>query len=739
MGLITLLFLLLELQVYVGAQNSSKEMDLEDLKRLCYPGEHHMPHVSYIKKEPHLIGSYLNTMDCTTSSLHVSVDTYDGYKYNEITLDHLYHCNLTEFWLVAPQESQALVVKYKRFKGFKLHTIQSFHIKLPLDSAGDLASIITDMPNLRLLELAGNRRLTKTDILRILEVLQGKPLNILKLNGFQFPSGLWNEEIIHTIKPQYFQPISSAPLMCLELSDNYITEADYGLFDILPHVRILNVSYNYLDTMSKVIGEVLLNPVLEVVDISGQGYRGRFWDFSKASNTPSENDLQMRFRRSELNNTNGGTHQSTDCELVKGMIFKITDDPGLFDISCGFLPSLLDLSRLVDVSCSPPLKIPIGKKLKVIKADFFMRFGGQFPPNVNHKKVCFHDNSLTTISVAHSSLLMSYGQYSSLLHTIETVGLNYLKNIDFSYNRINIIFPDVLLFRSIPNLEKLFIQGNNITFNYTSGNSLCDIYPHLEELNLAQSNISSIDIQLFKGCNGSLKLVDLQDNIMADIFNVSSIASSFYIDTINLTRNKIKFFSKNTLEHLQHFMPPPGRKMGLDLTSNEFLCDCSASSLGTIKLIQNADSYGVNFVNRKSYVCLTTYHTGEHIPIMDINVDEVNNICFPSHTTKILLITTIILAIVTVACIITLLWKYRFRAMTMLYRVRMRTLSYNEKNMYFKYDAFVAYCSKDRIWVHNVLRKSLEETYGFELCIHYRYIYLHLLCISNFMCDKLLT
>ena len=723
MGLITVLFLLIALLVSVGAQNISTEVDFEDLKTLCYPGEYHMPHITYIKKEPHLIGPYLNTMDCTSSSLHVSVDTYDGYKYNEISLDHIYRCNLTELWLVAPQESQALLVKYNGFKGFKLNTIKFFHLKLPLDSAGDLASIISDMPNLRLLELAGNRRLTKTDILRILAVLQGKPLNALKLNGFQFPSGLWNEEMMHILEPQYFKAISSVPLMCLELLDNYIAGADYGIFDMLPHVRILNVSYNYLNIRNYVLWEYFGNPVLEVIDISGQGYRGRYLDFSKTSNTPCKPDLQMRFRRSELNNTNGGTHQSTDCELMKGMIFKMANDPGIFDIPCGFLPSFSDLSRLVDASCSPPLKIPLGKKIKVIKADFFIKFAGQFPPNVNYRKICFHENSLTTISVAHSSLFMSSGQFSSLLHTAETVGLNHLKNIDFSYNRINIIFPDVLLFRSIPYLGKLFIQGNNITFNYTSGNGLCDIYPHLEELNLAHSNISNIDTQLFKGCNGSLKLVDLQENIMTDIFNISSIESRFHIDTINLTRNKIKFFSKNTLEHLQHFIPPPGRKMGLDLTSNEFLCDCSAPSLGTIKLIQNADSYGVHFVNRKSYVCLTTYHTGEYIPIMDINIDEVNNICFPSQTTKILLITTIILAIVTVACMITLLWKYRFRALTMLHRVRLRTFNQNGKNMDFKYDAFVAYCSKDRIWVHNVLRKSLEETYGFGLCIHYRYIF----------------
>ena len=718
MGLITLFFLFLALQIFVGAQNSSIEMSLEDLQRLCYPGEYHLPHVTYIKKEPHLLGSYLKTMDCISSSLHVSLNICNGYKYTDITLDHLYRCNLTEFWLVAPQVPHGTVIKYKRFKGFKLNTINSFHIKLILDNAGDLASVISDMPNLKILELEGNRRLDTIDISRILAALQGKPLNVLKLNSFQCPSSLGNKEMMHTIEPQYFKAISSSPLMCLELCDNYFTKADNGCFDVLPHVRILNVSNNFINDHNLIALEIFLNPILEVIDISGQG---RCSAYSKTSKLPSEYELEMRFRRSELHNNNEGNHQSTDCKLVRDVLVQSLGNPRLVNISCGVVPSLDDVYKLLDTSCSPPIKLPLGKNLKVFKADFIQGFD-QSPPKTNHEKLCFTENSLMTLSLAHSSSYMSFMQYSSLLENIETVGLNHLKNIDLSYNKINIIFPDVLLFRSIPNLEKLFIQGNNISFNYTSGRGLCNIYPHLEEINLADSNISHIDAKLFKGCNGSLKVIDLQDNIMTDIFNISSITNTFHIDIVNLTQNKIKYFSKNTLEYLQHFIPPPGRKMGLDLTSNDFLCDCSDPSLGTIKLIQNSENYGVDFLNRNSYVCRTTYHTGEYIPIMDINVDEVKNICFPSHSTKILLGTTIICVTVTVACIITLLWKYRFRLMTMLYRIKLRTVCQNENKMDFKYDAFVAYCSEDRIWVHNVLRKSLEEIYGFQLCIHFRYI-----------------
>jgi hypothetical protein len=40
--------------------------------------------------------------------------------------------------------------------------------------------------------------------------------------------------------------------------------------------------------------------------------------------------------------------------------------------------------------------------------------------------------------------------------------------------------------------------------------------------------------------------------------------------------------------------------------------------------------------------------------------------------------------------------------------------------VHYQYDAFVCYTTDDRFWVHSVLLKELEETYGFRLCIHYR-------------------
>ena len=41
-------------------------------------------------------------------------------------------------------------------------------------------------------------------------------------------------------------------------------------------------------------------------------------------------------------------------------------------------------------------------------------------------------------------------------------------------------------------------------------------------------------------------------------------------------------------------------------------------------------------------------------------------------------------------------------------------------NTPYDFDAFVLYNSRDRFWVHDVLRKELEETHGFKLCLHFR-------------------
>ena len=38
----------------------------------------------------------------------------------------------------------------------------------------------------------------------------------------------------------------------------------------------------------------------------------------------------------------------------------------------------------------------------------------------------------------------------------------------------------------------------------------------------------------------------------------------------------------------------------------------------------------------------------------------------------------------------------------------------------YAYDIFISYCSEDRFWVHDMLMKKLEGTYGFKLCLHLR-------------------
>ena len=56
----------------------------------------------------------------------------------------------------------------------------------------------------------------------------------------------------------------------------------------------------------------------------------------------------------------------------------------------------------------------------------------------------------------------------------------------------------------------------------------------------------------------------------------------------------------------------------------------------------------------------------------------------------------------------------------MAYKLCNRSKGKQNEHVNYTYDAFVSYCAEDRFWVHDVLMKTLEEYYGFKLCIHYR-------------------
>ena len=81
---------------------------------------------------------------------------------------------------------------------------------------------------------------------------------------------------------------------------------------------------------------------------------------------------------------------------------------------------------------------------------------------------------------------------------------------------------------------------------------------------------------------------------------------------------------------------------------------------------------------------------------------------------------TAILFVIVVYVIYIKRWKIRYFIFIQMPVYCQRKRRHPPPDDMYDFDAFVSYCAEDRFWVHDVLMKQLETTYGFSLCIHYR-------------------
>ena len=85
----------------------------------------------------------------------------------------------------------------------------------------------------------------------------------------------------------------------------------------------------------------------------------------------------------------------------------------------------------------------------------------------------------------------------------------------------------------------------------------------------------------------------------------------------------------------------------------------------------------------------------------------------------ILVITTALTAVL-LSVISQLLYKYRYRVVMQLYRIKQAFSERNIARLYFEYDVFLSYCGEDSTWVQHILVPELEDLHGLKCCVHER-------------------
>ena len=379
---------------------------------------------------------------------------------------------------------------------------------------------------------------------------------------------------------------------------------------------------------------------------------------------------------------------------------------------------------MLDLSCMYGIKLPIGQNLKYL--DMSNSYLEQSSDTIWCQKLCYWNNSLEYLDASGNSYWMSQSLYGESIDSVYDIsGIENLHDININNNNLTFSLNDIASkFKGVK-----YLQASHNRLNIPLHGSICrrDEANLIEEIYLSFNSLTSANIsRLIENCE-NLKTLNLNNNNL-DSNVYLSLSGAVNLTTIALQGNQITKFSAPFRSELDRARNK-GIRVEIDLKDNLLSCGCG--SLDFVAWIQgNGRNIVVNF---KHTHCLD--FDGNKILLKDIDFTTLRNHCYNIVPIVTSVMTCLALAIVIVA--ITIFYRYRYRLQYKLFKLtnRFRTFG-REDSVHYEYDAFVSYCSDDRFWVHDVLMKTLEETYGFKLVIHYRDFLLGnpiIECIDTFM------
>ena len=347
--------------------------------------------------------------------------------------------------------------------------------------------------------------------------------------------------------------------------------------------------------------------------------------------------------------------------------------------------------------------------------------GNSVMGNTNATTLCFAKKNNGRVfdisfSEAYSVNQMHYDNYTEFQFAV--TGLHKLQKLNFQ----NVRFPmriTPLLLQDVPALEELHMGGNRLTDNESQPLPAAYLHnkPKLKVLNLSHANLPGIEYNTFEDSN-HLQILDLSHNRLTAetfLFNISNTnLTQIMLNDNNLHR--ILSDMQTQLDSLQN--------LELDLQNNPFQCDCT-----TLEFVfwahQAYQTNHIKFVGSDNYFCV---HTIGGSTLFTVDLAAMRTECDTWRKT-VLIVTTTLLSALLVVCTITAVrkrWLIRHFLFTVQEKIQMRKENQQFEN--YQFDAFVLYSSElaDRKWVHEQLVKTMEQTYGFKLCIHLR----------NFICGE---
>ena len=624
-----------------------------------------------------------------------------------------------------------------------LKQLKELSIRIPLEDR-DLGDMVAPLTSLEVFDISYTRGLSLHNLTKTLGRISKSTIRYLCLRTFQLigADGYTFQLTMRNLTGNNTAIFHN--LIEIDLSDNSLARIEPGIYHLAPNLHKFDVSGNILVDSHNVplIMEGLNHPNLEELNLGFQGYIGG----THPLDTLGSINITQRQKRS--------------VDMMEQASFKRADHKHHFDIEksivldcinrvcsrnvsrlmtsskilCNLLQCIVpiqfegfpcDLLRpfneTFDPNCYLYTRIPIGQNLKVFL------FGNVHWEEASttglelYDNICFTNNSLKTFVFSSNAKWIKAGKIATSLNEIKSItGLENIRTIAFDKNNLNVNIS-FLTAANLPNLMYIDVSSNRLQI--ADDYRFCStVVTKLTEINLSSNNLKTIPSRIIVNCS-ALSNMNLSNNkLQEDALIGWDLNGTDRLENIDLSKNSLKSLDATFRHKLHTMLQKRTLPLMLDINDNQLSCGCFDIEFVDWISSTHQQNEKLKFVNFEKYTC--SGQQGYEF-FWRVDVDILKKKCIATDT-LIYTVTFSCIGMLLVVCMIFGLYCVRWRVKYHLHQGKKKLknicCSCRETTPAIKYtyDAFVSYCADDRFWVHDVLMRTLESTYGFHLCIHYR-------------------
>ncbi|KAJ8300181.1 hypothetical protein KUTeg_021700 [Tegillarca granosa] len=380
----------------------------------------------------------------------------------------------------------------------------------------------------------------------------------------------------------------------------------------------------------------------------------------------------------------------------------LVEMPSFCDDNSTLLPSIsylnLNKNHLDKLSADNFKCLDKAKKIGLDENDIFKL----------ENNVLRHATSLTDISFEHQRAKFKRIEPFAF-NSSSLLWLNFARN-GFTFKVIN---KDI--FKVCTNLTYLKLDNNlfEMKFNFSQVRLVRQLLLPLRKLKTLMLNacgLTELPKQLFQHMV-RLETLSLYGNSVIGWNDDPAVFGNItWLKTLYMAGNLIRLVNKTSFP--EEFLT---KLSNIDLSFNEFSCTCDL--LWFRDWLRKNKTIQVKGWPRSYYCKFPPSMTGQRLVTFNPTAES----CLLPNP---ILIVAIVLSVVfvSVAIVITVLYKSRWHIRYWIYLLRARRSGYINlhQDKGFDYDGFVVYSKGDEDWVHNILLPKLENEYGYHLCVHQR-------------------